>query len=130
MFIRVQSSTTIVPAAHRYSPSYFRHIQFVNFVRLAGVTRGVSMVALRERSWDLPLDRPIEIEHGDQRLSTLGEVGAYILALPETVQRQELWHAAAETVLEAARSGHTARVARVFRMAAIMSGQNARTVWE
>ena len=89
------------------------------------------MVALSEQgSWDLPLDRPIEIEHGDQRLATLGEVGAYILALPETVQRQELWHAAAETVLEAARSGHTARVARVFRMAAIMSGQNARTVWE
>jgi hypothetical protein len=88
------------------------------------------MVASSERTWDLPLDRPIEIEHGDQRLSTLGEVGAYILALPETMQSQELWRAAAETVLEAAKSGHTARVARVFRMAAIMSGQNARTVWE
>jgi hypothetical protein len=88
------------------------------------------MVALSERSWDLPLDRPIEIEHSDQRLSTLGEVGAYILALPETMKSQELWHAAAETVLEAARSGHTARVARVFRMAAVMSGRNARRVWE
>jgi hypothetical protein len=88
------------------------------------------MVASSERTWDLPLDRPIEIEHGDQRLSTLGEVGAYILALPETMQSQELWRAAAETVLEAAKSGYTARVARVFRMAAIMSGHNARTVWE
>jgi hypothetical protein len=89
------------------------------------------MVALRESgSWDLPLDRPIEIGHGDQRLETLGEVGAYILALPATVQRQELWHAAAEAVLEAAKSGHTARVARVFRLAAIMSGQNACTVRE
>jgi hypothetical protein len=89
------------------------------------------MVAMGgQGSWDLPLDRPIEIDHGDRQLSTLGEVGAYILALPETVQRQELWHAAAETVLEAAKSGRTARVARVFRMAAIMSGQNARTVWE
>jgi hypothetical protein len=89
------------------------------------------MVALSERcSWDLPLDRPIEIGHGDQRLSTLGEVGAYILALPETLQSQELWRAAAETALEAAKSGRTARVARVFRLAAIMSGQNARTVWE
>jgi hypothetical protein len=90
------------------------------------------MVALSKQhgSWDLPLDRPIEIEHGDQRLSTLGEVGAYILALPETVQRQELWNAAAETLLEAVKSGHTARVALVFRMAAIMSGQNARTAWE
>jgi hypothetical protein len=92
---------------------------------------GAVMVALSEQgSWDLLLDRPIEIEPGDQRLATLAEVGAHILALPETVQRQELWHAAAETVLEAAKSGHTARVARVFLMAAIMSGQNARTVWE
>jgi hypothetical protein len=81
-------------------------------------------------SWDLPLDHPIEIEESDQRLATLGEVGAYILALPETVQDEELWHAAAETVLEAAKSGRTARVARVFRLAALMSGQNARTVRE
>jgi hypothetical protein len=89
------------------------------------------MVALSEQgNWNLPLNRPIEIEHGEQRLATLGEVGAYILALPETLQRQELWHAAAETVLEALKSGHTARVALVFRMAAIMSGQNARTDWE
>jgi hypothetical protein len=80
--------------------------------------------------WDLPLDRPIEIEQNDQRLVTLGEIGAYILAPPETVQRQELWHAAAETVLEAAKSGRTARVGRVFRLAAMMSGQNARTVWK
>ena len=87
------------------------------------------MDALSEQgNWNLPLNRPIEIEHGDQRLATLAEVGAYILALPETVQHQELWHAAAETVLEAAKSGHTARVARVFRLAAIMSGQNVRTV--
>jgi hypothetical protein len=87
------------------------------------------MVALSEQaSWNLPLNHPIEIEHGDQRLATLGEVGAYILALPETVQRQELWHAAAETVLEAAKSGDTARVAIVFQMAAIMSGRTARSV--
>jgi len=89
------------------------------------------MFASSERgSWDLPLDRPIEIESGHQRLATLGEVGAYILALPETVKRQELWHAAAETLLEAAKSGHTARVALVFRLAAVMSGQSVRTVWE
>ena len=87
-------------------------------------------VLIEDRFWDEPLDRPIEIGHGGQRLSTLGEVGAYILALPKTLQSQELWHAAAETALEAAKSGRTARVARVFRMAAIMSGQNARTVWE
>jgi len=88
------------------------------------------VVSSEQGSWNLPLEHPIEIEHGDKRLATLGEVGAYILALPEAVQCQELWHAAAETLLEAAKSGHTARVALVFRMAAIMSGQNARTVWE
>jgi hypothetical protein len=89
------------------------------------------VVALSGRgSWNLPLDRPIEIENGHQRLATLGDVGAYILALPETVQRQELWDAAAETLLEAAKSGHTARVALVFHLAAIMSGQNARLVGE
>ena len=119
------------PIAHGYSSSYFRHTPFVNYVRLGGVQRGAVMDAWSNQgSWDLPLDHPIEIEHGDRQLSTLGEVGAYILALPETVRRQELWHAAAETVIEAAKSGHTARVARVFRMAAIMSGQNVRTVWE
>jgi hypothetical protein len=89
------------------------------------------MDALSEQgNWNLPLNRPIKIGHGEQRLATLGEVGAYILALPETLQRQELWHAAAETVLEALKSGHTARVALVFRMAAMMSGQSARTDWE
>jgi len=89
------------------------------------------MVALSEQgNWNLLLNRPIELEQGEQRLATLGEVGAYILALPETLQRQELWHAAAETVLEALKSGHTARVALVFRMAATMSGQNVRTVGE
>jgi len=66
------------------------------------------------------LDRPIEIEHGEQ---TLANLGAYILALPEMPYCQELWHAAAKTVLEALRSSHTARVALVFRLAATMSGQ-------
>jgi hypothetical protein len=88
------------------------------------------VVSSEEAAWNLPLDCPIEIEHGDRRLATLGEVGAYILSLPQSVQRQELWYAAAETLLEAAKSGHTARVAVVFRMAAIMSGRSTRTVWE
>jgi hypothetical protein len=89
------------------------------------------MVALNEQgNWNLPLNRPIEIEHDHQRLETLGDVGAFILALPEKVKRQELWHAAAEAVLEAARSGHSARDPIVFRMAAIMSGENIRAVRE
>jgi hypothetical protein len=88
------------------------------------------MGASSERGcWNLPLDNPIEIEH-DHWLATLGEVGSYILSLPETVQRQELWQVAAETVLEAAESGDTARLVLVFHMAAIMSGQNARSIRE
>jgi hypothetical protein len=84
----------------------------------------------KQGSWNLPLDSPIEIEHRDHPLATLGEVGQYILSLPETLQRQELWQVAAETVLEAAESGDTARVTLVFHMAAIMTGQNARSVRE
>jgi hypothetical protein len=45
---------------------------------------GRAMVAASEdRFWNLPLDRPIEIEH-DRRLATLGDVGIFILALPES----------------------------------------------
>jgi hypothetical protein len=87
------------------------------------------MVALSEHgSWNRPLNRPIEIEHGNRRLGTLADVGGYILDLPETVKRHELWEAAAETVLEAAESGDTGRVPLVFHMAALMSGQVTRSV--
>jgi hypothetical protein len=79
-------------------------------------------------SWNRPLDRPIEIEHGNRWLGTLADVGGYILALPETVKRHELWQAAAEAVLDAAESGDTARVPLVFHMAALMSGQITRSV--
>jgi hypothetical protein len=93
------------------------------------VVRNTGAVVMSgDAGWNLPLDRPIEIEDGLQQLQTLGEVGAYILALPETVRRQELWQAAAKTVLEAAQSGHTGRVALVFHMAALMSGRAARSV--
>jgi hypothetical protein len=78
--------------------------------------------------WNRPLDRPIEIEHGSRWLGTLADVGGYILALPETVKRHELWQAAAEAVLDAAESGNTARVSLVFHMAALMSGQTTRSV--
>ena len=87
------------------------------------------MVALSgEDSWNRLLDRPIEIEHGKRWLGTLADVGGYILTLPETVKRHELWEAAAETVLEAAESGNTGRVPLVFHMAALMSGQITRSV--
>ena len=92
---------------------------------------GRVMVALREQSfWNLPLDHPIEIEHGDWWLATLGDVGAFILDLPETLQQQHSWQAATETVLEAARSGDTAPVTLAVHMALMLSGQNARSVWE
>jgi hypothetical protein len=87
------------------------------------------MVAWSDQgSWNRPLDRPIEIEHGNRWLGTLADVGGYILALPETVKRHELWQAAAEAVLDAAESGDTARVPLVFHMAALMSGQITRSV--
>jgi hypothetical protein len=89
------------------------------------------MVALREQNfWNLPLDHPIEIEHGDRCLRTLGDVGTFILALPETLQRQLSWQAATDTVLEAAKSGDTAPVTFAVHMALMLSGQNARSVWE
>jgi hypothetical protein len=89
------------------------------------------MVASSEQSfWNLPLDHPIEIEHGDRRLTTLGDVGTFILDLPEALQQQLSWQAATETVLEAARSGDTAPVAFAVHMALMLSGQNARSVWE
>jgi hypothetical protein len=92
---------------------------------------GRVMVASREQSfWNLPLDHPIEIEHGDRWLTTLGDVGTFILDLPQTLQQQDSWQAATETVLEAAKSGDTAPVTFAVHMALMLSGQNARSVWE
>jgi hypothetical protein len=88
------------------------------------------MVAVSEdRFWNLPLDRPIEIEHGGQRLATLRDVGTFILALPETLKMQPSWQAATEAVLEAAQSGDIASVTIALHMALLLSGQNARSVW-
>jgi hypothetical protein len=81
-------------------------------------------------SWNRPLDRLIEIEHGNRWLGTLADVGGYILALPETVKRHELWQAAAEAVLYAAESDNTTRVPVVFHMAALLSGQITRSASE
>jgi hypothetical protein len=86
------------------------------------------MVLSELGSWNRLLDRPIEIEQGNRWLGTLADVGGYILDLPETVKRHELWEAAAETVLEAAESGDIGRVSLVFHMAALMSGQITRSV--
>jgi hypothetical protein len=91
---------------------------------------GRAMVASSEdRFWNLPLDHPIEIEHGDQCLATLGDVATFILALSETQKRQHSWQAAIEVVLEAARSGEIASVTIAVHMALLLSGQNARSVW-
>jgi hypothetical protein len=88
------------------------------------------MVALNEEYWNLPLDHPIEVEHGEQWLATLGDVGTFILNLPETLKGQRSWQAATETVLEAAKSGDTASVTIAVHMALMVSGQTARSVWE
>ena len=58
---------------------------------------------------NLPLNHPIEAERGG-RLATLGEVGQFILALPDALREHELWQSAAKTVLEAAKSGDTCRI--------------------
>jgi hypothetical protein len=89
------------------------------------------MVAASSQSfWNLALDHPIDIEDGDRRLTTLGDVGTFILDLPEALQRQHSWQAATETVLEAAKTGDTASVTFAIHMALMLSGHNARSVWE
>jgi hypothetical protein len=88
------------------------------------------MDALSEQRWNLPLDHPIEVEQGDQWLATLGDVGTFILNLPEALKQQRSWQAAAETVLDAAKSGDTAPVTIAVHMALLLSGQNSRSVWE
>jgi hypothetical protein len=85
-------------------------------------------MTMASEQWNLPLDSLIEIERGDRRLATLRDVGMFILSLPEKVKGQELWQAAAETVLEAVESGDTARVPIVVHMALLMSGRSARSV--
>jgi hypothetical protein len=80
----------------------------------------------RARSfWNLPLDHPIEAERGG-RLVTLGDVGEFILALPEALRQHESWQSAAKTVLEAVKSRDTAPVTRAVYMALVLSGESAR----
>jgi hypothetical protein len=88
------------------------------------------MGALTEdRFWHLPLDHPIEIEQRAHWLTTLGDVANFILDLPDTLKRHPSWQAATGVVLEAARSGDTAPVTMAIHMALMLSGQNARSVW-
>lgn len=75
--------------------------------------------------WNLPLDLPIEAERG-QRLATLGEVGEFILALPDALRQHESWQSATKAVLEAAKSGDTALVSRAVYMALILTCESAR----
>jgi hypothetical protein len=91
---------------------------------------GRVMVALSGECWNLPLDHLIEVEQGDQWLATLGDVGTFILDLPETLKGQRSWQAPTETVLDAAKSGDTASVTLAVHMALMLSGQTARSVWE
>jgi hypothetical protein len=85
-----------------------------------------SSVWTKTRSiWNLPFDHPIEAGRGG-RLATLGEVGQFILALPDALRQHESWQRATRTVLEAAKSGDTAPVARAVHMALILTGEKAR----
>jgi hypothetical protein len=85
-----------------------------------------SSVWTRRRAiWNLPLDHPIEAGRSD-RLATLGEVGEFILALPDALRQHESWQSATKTVLEAAKSRDTAPVTRAVYMALILTGESTR----
>ena len=79
----------------------------------------------RRAIWNLPLDHPIAAGRG-RRLATLGEVGEFILALPDALRQHESWQSAAKTVLEASKSRDTAPVTRAVYMALILTGESAR----
>lgn len=78
----------------------------------------------RRNAWDLPLDHPIEVEGG--RLVTLGDVGAFILALPAPLRETPAWLNATEAVLAAAESGDAASAMLPIYMALILSGELSR----
>jgi hypothetical protein len=77
----------------------------------------------RSSVWNLPLDHPIEVGRG--KLATLGDVGTFILALPDALKVDQLWQYAAETVVEAIRSRDTAHVTRAVYMALILTGDES-----
>jgi hypothetical protein len=83
---------------------------------------------IEQGSWDLPLDRPIEIEQSDQRL--LWAKSARISSHYRKRCNVRNCGTQLQSVLKAAKSGRAARVGRVFRFVAMMSGQSVRTVWE
>jgi hypothetical protein len=83
---------------------------------------------IEQGSWDLPLDRPIEIEQSDQRL--LWAKSARISSHYRKRCNVRNCGTQLQSVLKAAKSGRTARVGRVFRLAAMMSGRNAGIVWK
>jgi hypothetical protein len=90
------------------------------------------MVASRDQAiwnnmknvWNLPLEHPIEVKPNGE-LTTLGDVGALILGLPDAVKREQRWLAAAEALVEATKSHNTGPVTVAVHMALILSGHNA-----
>jgi hypothetical protein len=75
--------------------------------------------------WNLRLDHPIEAGRRGS-LRTLGDVGEFILALPDALRQHESWQSATKTVLEAVKSGDTGPVTRAVYMALILTGESAR----
>ena len=76
----------------------------------------------RSSAWKLPLDHPIEVERGG-RLATLGDVGVFILALPDALKAHQSWKDAAEAVVAALSSRDTAPVTLAVYMALILTGE-------
>jgi hypothetical protein len=74
--------------------------------------------------WDAALEPPIALDDG-HALTTLRDAGAYVTALPESVQSRPEWQAAAEALMLVAERGGPAMLARIGMMRALNSGMPA-----
>jgi hypothetical protein len=72
--------------------------------------------------WSRSFDDPIALPDG-QTLVTLGAAGHYIAGLPEKVQHQPEWQAAAEALLLVAERGGPMMLARIGVMRALNAGK-------
>jgi hypothetical protein len=86
--------------------------------------------------WCRPLHKPVELP-GGMTIKTLAEAGAYILDLPEHIKQRDSWQRATDLLLKAASGAAsvedaTAQIehALSIELTLLLSGQNARSVWE
>jgi hypothetical protein len=86
--------------------------------------------------WSRRLDKPVKLP-GGTTLRTLAEAGAYILGLPEEIKQRNSWQRATDLLLRAASGAASVEDATaqieyaLFReRTPLLSGENARSVWE